>query len=266
MSRRVVALLIAIPAAALALLGVLIALLVMVLAPPPPVEARPGQETFDAIRLTDADLALLGLSAGAGGKQPSTLATAALSAQSKWTAADGAPAECAFVGTWPGEAVFPLAGDESEATPLWREKVVSGTQTVFFEEFPIAWVTFRTFESAEAATEFLAGDRDRAAACPELTFRDYTNEFTVSVAGLDEIERIDLEHAGWVSTVADWVPPGQASATAEGAPTWVLDIARGPVVGRVLLVAAESERKDAWELLVDLGRRVADSMADGIAV
>jgi hypothetical protein len=247
------------------LLGVLIALVVAVFSPPPPVEAGPGQETFDAIRLTDGDLRSLGLTAGSGGRQPSTLATAALSAESKWTGAAGAPGECAFAGSWPGEPVFPLAGDESEATPLWREKVVSGTQTVFADDRPIAWVTFRTFESAEAAAQFVADDRDRVAACSELTFRDYTNDFTVSVADLDEIRRVELEHGGWVSTIADWVEPGRLSAESQDAQTWVLDMARGPVVGRVVLVAAESDAKGAWEALVFIGERVADSMTDGIA-
>lgn len=265
MSRRVIAVIVAVTASVLVLLGVLIGLVVAVLSPPPPVEARPGQETFDAIRLTDGDLASLGLTAGSGGRQPSTLATAALSAASKWTGAEGAPAECAFVGTWPGEPVFPLAGDETDATPLWREKVVSGTQTLFVDERAIAWVTFRTFESAEAATEFVAGDRDRVAACSEMTFRDYTNDFTVSVAGLDEIRRVGLDHAGWVSTVADWIEPGRELTEAQSAQTWVLDIARGPVVGRVVLIAAESEQKAAWEALAFIGERVAQSMDDGIA-
>lgn len=265
MSRRVVAIFVAVSIGALVLLGVLIALVVAVLSPPPPVDARPGQETFDAVRLTDQDLASLGLTAGSGGRQPSTLATAALSAASKWTGAEGAPGECAFVGSWPGEPVFPLTGEETDATPLWREKVVSGTQTIFADEFPIAWVTFRTFESADAATEFVSGDRDRVAGCTELTFRDYDNDFTVSVGPLDEIRRVGLDHAGWVSTIADWTEPGQISAAAEDAQTWVVDIARGPVVGRLVLVAARSEEKAAWEALAFIGERVADSMADGIA-
>lgn len=223
--------------------AILVAGVVFVLSaiqPPETVTAEPGQETFEVLRLSDAEVSRLGLTASTTGLQPSTLATAVADIQVNWRDADGEPVECLFAGGYPAEAVFPVWGTEDDAVPLWRDKSVSGTQSLRTGDATIAWVTYRVFDGADAALEYLLEHDERVPACPQFTVTDFQRTTTTTVTPL-AVESIPASNAGWIAETDDWVSAGSPESSAVDLQTWVLNIARGPVVARLVMLVPSDE-------------------------
>jgi hypothetical protein len=250
---------------AIVVAGVLFA--TMLLAPPPTVAARPGQDTFEALRLTDGDVRHLGLSASEAGHTPSTLATAVTRVGSDWRDAKGAPAECMFTGGELGKAIYPAWGTETDSDPLWKQKVISASQSFSFEGDPLSFVTLtsRTFDSEQDAVSFLLQHNDYVPACPTYTTSNFGNEYTTTVTAL-LMNTLEVSNSGWIAETADWVAVGQPVETAADLQSWVLTMQQGNVVQRLTMLVPADQEADAGPFFTELASVVAHNLATTVEV
>lgn len=260
LSRRVVVLL-AIGGVA-AVVGVVVGVsfvLQAVLAPPPPVEAKPGQAIFEALRLTDADVAYLGLKASTSGHTPSTLATAATRVASDWRDAKGTPDECMFAGPYPADSVYPVWGTETSADPLWKEKTVSATQTLTSAGQSFITLTSRTFVDDQAALDFLLGHNDAVPACPSFTVAVFQGQSTTTLTPL-LVDTLQVSNTGWVANTAGWAGT-QVQVAPVDVQCWVLNMQHGNTVERMTMLVTAEEEAQAGPFFTELASVVANKLA-----
>ena len=236
-----------------------------ILRPPQLIDAQPGQDVFDALRMTDRDVEYLGLNASEGGRTPSTLATAASAVANNWRDADGRPAECTFAGTYPGAAVFPVWGSEDETDPLWAERSVSATQTLSDEFGPFVWLTVRTFESDAAAVQYLLDHNQAVPGCPSFTINAFQREVETTLVPL-MVDTLEASNTGWVAETRGWVEAGAPLESMIDLQTWVLNVQHGNVVERVVMVVAVGEEAEAGPYFTALAELVARKLVTTVAV
>lgn len=216
------------------------------------------EPTFEAMRLHDLEAARVGLEASDGGITPSALSSAVGEVQSGWDTWQGTPAECMFAGWEPGTSILPVDGTETSADPSWSLKVVSGSQPLWFEREPVAWITSRVFETDADALAFVEGHDARLAACPSFTTgQDGTTATTVLTP--KSWESYDATSAGWIATTADWTPT-YGSGEAFDVETRVLDVTAGNVVTRVVLFTSGGEGVD--EVMDQLGLMIGYNLLE----
>lgn len=226
-------------------------------------EPTASADVFEALRLSDSDLAGLQLDASEGGRTPSQLSTAVAALQTNWTNSRGEPDPCLFTGGDPGTAVAPVWGDETAADPLWTESTVSASQSVSSDGVPFITVASRQFADEDAALDFLLQHNDRVPACTEYVSAIFQDQVTTTVGPL-LVESAGVSNTGWVAETADWVEPGYGPETAIDLQFWVLNLQRGPIVTRVtMLVSAELEQP-AGSLFTDLAGVIGTKMTQAI--
>jgi hypothetical protein len=260
MSRRAFTLLIV--GAVIGMVAIIAACIVVALtfaSPRPTVEAQPGQDTFDLLRITDAEVEYLGLTASDSGHQPSTLATAATTVPTNWRDAKATPPECMFAGAQPARAVFPVWGTEDSSDPLWAEKSISGTQSFASSGTSMIWVTYRTFASDDAALEFLLEHNELVTACTEFTAAVFQGERHTTVTPLT-VNTLQASNSGWVAETPQWVVPGYAEETAVDLQTWVLNVQRGEVVAKIVMLVPAEFEADAGPFFTEFAAVVAARM------
>lgn len=220
-------------------------------------------DVFEALRLTDADLAGLQLEASAGGRTPAQLSTAVAALQTNWTSSRGEPAPCLFTGGDPGNAVAPVWGDETASDPLWTESTVSASQSVSSDGIPFITVASRQFVDEDAALDYLLEHNDRVPACAQYVSAIFQGEVTTTVVPL-LVQSAGVSNTGWVAETADWVDPGYGPETATDLQFWVLNLQRGPIVTRVtMLVPAELE-DPAGSLFTDLASVIGGKLITAV--
>lgn len=231
--------------------------------PPATVTAEPGQETFELLRLTDGELSHLGLTASEAGVQPSTLATVVSDMQVDWRDASGQPDACLFTGGYPAQALFPVWGTEDESAPLWKDKSVSASQSLRLGDQSMAWVSYRVFRDADAALAYLLEHNEFVPECSEFTVTDFQRTTTTTVSPL-LVDSIPASNSGWVAITEGWVSAGSPESAAVDLQTWVLNIARGPVVARLVMLLPASE-PDAGPFFTELASVVSARLAARIS-
>lgn len=251
-------------AGVLAIIVALVVVAVTFLRVPEPVTAEPGQDVFDALRLSDSDVAYLGLEAGNFGRTPSQLSTVVSQLTAAWVAAKGAPEECSFAGTFPGAAVLPIWGTETDTDPMWREKTVSAPQTLLLDGAPFITVSARTFADDSDAVSFLLDHNDAIPGCPSLTVTDFQADSVTTLTPL-LMNSIGISNTGWVAETDDWIETGAPPETAVDLQTWVINLQRSNVVMRLTMVVPAEIEGDAGPFFTDLAGTVATKMNAVIA-
>jgi hypothetical protein len=203
-----------------------------------------SREFFESIRLSDSQVARLGLEASNGGLQPSTLATASERIRYEWRNAKGEPAECLFAGWYPGTSIYPVTGRESNDDPLWTERVISGTQTLGYDGTPYVNVTARLFASEEAAIEHLEGWESLVAGCPEYT-SEHSQLVTTTLVDYLRYPELSADNAGWLSSTPE-LNIASPAADPEFIPAdfFVLDVRQQNVVVRVTMFSPTDSGND----------------------
>lgn len=260
-----VGIIIGVSAGLLAIVIAAVIVVVQIATPPPPVEAKPGQDVFEALRLTDSDVRYLGLTASDSGHTPSTLGTAVTRVGSDWRDAKGTPAECTFAGGELGRAVYPAWGTETDADPLWKKKVVSATQSLSAESDGSSFVTVtsRTFDTEQDAVTFLLEHNDYVPACPSFTTTNFGVEYTTAITPL-LIDTLEVSNSGWIAETANWVAVGQPAETAADIQTWVLTLQHGKVVQRVTMVVPAAQEAEAGPFFTELASVVARRLSTAV--
>lgn len=239
---------------------------VLVVSAPPPQVVAAGQETFEALRLTDSDVAPLGLTASEGGRIPATLSSTVARMSTDWDAARGTPDSCMFAGTYRGISKVPVWGSENDSDAMWAQDAVSATQTLAYEGGLPSFITLstRAFENERSAAAFMSEHDEMVAACSEFATTNLgrTNATTLSSL-LVEADRV--ETAGWVASTDDWIAPGEPDGTASDMLCWIIDLHLSNVVQRITVVAPASSEGETARLIADLVDVVALNLVGAVA-
>lgn len=228
-------------------------------------EATPDtsrEQLLAAIRLTDADLAQFGMEASESGLQPSTLGTAVTKVQYEWRNVQGEPEECLFAGWSPGTSVYPVTGEEAEDDPLWKEKVISGTQSLTFNDEPYLTVTARVFDDEATASAHLATWDDLVPGCTQFASEHGQILTTTSIAPL-RYEELGAANSGWIASTPEWnVSYSGLAPQIVAVEMYVLEIQQENAVVRVtMFVVPDPDNREGFLQIADV---VSENLASAL--
>lgn len=223
----------------------------------------PGQQFFDLLRLTEEDVAPLGLIASDSGATASTLSDVAGALTAAWDAASADPQVCTFAGVLPAGSPIPLSGTESDADEFWSQQSVSGVQSLSTGGPAFVTIASRVFDGEQAALAFLLASGDAVEDCGFYT-SDAAGQVATTILTPLVLETLGESNTGWVATTPGWTPSdGEPPADLQ---TWTIDIQRGPVISRVTLLATQQDEAAAGPFLTDVASIVAGKLATAIPV